>query len=103
MAAAVSTADHRQIGPLGQRIAADRRGAAFLTVALTAFVLDFLAAFAATPFRTEAFCVDFFATLFFKTPIFVTIFLVGLFHFVQVHWRIKSATSAWRLHHLSLP
>jgi hypothetical protein len=72
MAAAVSTADHRQIAPLGLRIAADRRGAAFLTAALTAFVFDLLPAFAATPFRTVAFCIGFFATLFFETPIFVT-------------------------------
>src|SRR6516162_5862169 len=56
-AAAVSTADHCQICPLGLRVAADGRGAAFLAATLAAFVVDFL------------------ATFFFETSIFITTFL----------------------------
>ncbi|MGY3645292.1 hypothetical protein ACVWWR_002884 [Bradyrhizobium sp. LM3.2] len=66
IAAAVSTADHCQAGPLGRRGADDLRGVAFLT--------GFVAAFANTLLRTvlvlpEVFAA-FFAALFFLVAVF---------------------------------
>jgi hypothetical protein len=68
MAAAVSTADHCQAGPLGRRGAADLRGADFLAGFATALLrpeFAFFAVFAAffdALFFLEAFLVAVFAT-----------------------------------------
>jgi len=55
IAAAVSTADHCQAGPLGRRGVDDLRGVACLT--------GFVAAFATLPLRTALFLLEDFAAL----------------------------------------
>src|SRR4051794_21208197 len=94
IAAAVSTADHCQAGPLGRRGADDLRGAARLT--------GFVAAFASLPLRTAIALPEVFAA--FLAALF---FLVAVFfatsHLLKLrrgsyggHATVYRRVSAWR-------